>query len=301
MVVATDTFETIAELVRRLVAQTVAAELELVVVCPSAEALRTMAAFEGLGRVQVVEQPLLPIGEARAAGVRAATAPIVAIGETHAYPAPDWAEAVLRAHEAPWAVVVPAVANGNPEGGVLSWSALLIDYGRWSPARIAGETRDPPTYNAVFKRKALLEFEDRLGPLLDPGSTLARELYERGGRAYHEPAAAIEHLNVARPRDWLHERYLGGRWLAGARRARWRRWRSLVYLFGSPLVPVVLLLRARIGVGFAAAATGPVRTRCAIVLACVVWAVGEAIGYAVGTGSAEERMLEYELHKARYV
>ena len=54
--------------------------------------------------------------EARAAGVRAASAPIVFIGETHSYPQPGWAEALLTAFEGPWAAVVPAIGNANPNG-----------------------------------------------------------------------------------------------------------------------------------------------------------------------------------------
>jgi hypothetical protein len=300
VVVPTDTFNTVADLVARLAAQTIAYEVEFVVVCPAENELGT-ADVDALHSVQVVEHALLPLGAARAAGVRASRASIVAIGETHVFPAEQWAEALVRAHEAPWAIVVPAVVNGNPDGGAASWSALLLDYGDWAPGRAAGEAVDPPVYNAAFKRDLLLEFGERLGVLLEPGSTLAAELHAMGGRAYYEPRAQIAHLNLTRWWPWLHERFLGGRLLAGARRARWPRWRTLVYLVGSPLIPVVLIHRTRSIGRRANAAPAPGRTRAAVVLACVAWAVGEAVGYLAGSGSAEVPMLEYELHKARYV
>jgi hypothetical protein len=36
------------------------------------------------------------------------------------------------------------------------------------------------------------------------------------------------------------------------------------------------------------------------VLSCVLWGAGEFLGYVAGRGCAEEDMLAYELHKARY-
>ena len=39
----------------------------------------------------------------------------------------------------------------------------------------------------------------------------------------------------------------------------------------------------------------------ALALACLAWAVGEGVGYGFGVRTGdEERMLEYEQHKARY-
>ena len=301
-VVVTDRYETIRRFVDALCEQTVSEELELVVSCPFRQALEIPHAVRrALAGVACAEAPLLPLGEARAAGVRESSAPVVAIGETHAFPAPDWAEQILQAHEGPWAVVVPSIENANPSGGAQSWSSFLIDYGEWWARRQPAEVRAMPSYNVAFKRAALLSLEPRLGELLEPGSTLAQELARRGERAYFEPQARIEHLNVARPGAWLHERYLGGRLLGAKRRARWPALRTLVYIGGSPLIPVVRLLRTR--KAFATARRErqlPPRTTLALVVACVVWAIGELVGYVAGRGPAESRMLEYELDKARY-
>ena len=42
-------------------------------------------------------------------------------------------------------------------------------------------------------------------------------------RSYHEARARVDHLNVASRIAWAHERFLGGRLLGAARRARWSR------------------------------------------------------------------------------
>jgi hypothetical protein len=300
-IVPADSFATIVDVAERLSAQSVAEEIELVVVCPAASQLGD---YDQLGpvRITVVEHPLLPLGEARAAGVRAAAATVVAIGETHTYPAPGWGEHLLAAHEGPWAAVVPAITNANPEGGAASWSTFLIDYGRWAFGEEAREIDDPPSYNASFKKAHLLELGDDLGRLLEPGDELPHELRKRGHRSYYEPRARIEHLNLTRRGAWHYERFLGGRLLGSARRAHWPMARTLLYVAGSPLIPVISLARTRHALAAAGRNGGlPAHTGTAVVLACVLFGIGELVGYVAGEGRAEADMLEYELHKVRYI
>jgi len=299
MVVLTDTFATIRRVVGHLTAQTIAGDVEIVVVCPSREALAFPAdAAAMLARVTVVEGPLLPLGEARAAAIRAAAAPIVVLGETHAFPAPDWAERLVRSHEGAWQAVSPGMANGNP-ATARSWSGFLMDYGRWMAELPAGEIGEPPAYNASWKRTTLLGLGDRLSLMLEPGGPMDPQFVFRG--FCHDPAARVAHLNVARPGAWSAERYWGGR-LFGARRSRdWSVARRLVYFGGSVLVPMVRFVRTRDAIAMARRESAlPRWTVAAVAAGCALWAVGEALGYLVGEGAAEARMSEYELHKEQY-
>lgn len=299
LVLLTETFAAIADAVSHLRTQIGVAPIELVVACPSAE--RLLVPADGLAPllgVTVVETPLLPSARARAAGVRAARAPVVVLGETHVFADPSWAGRLLRAHEGPWAAVTPGIGNAN-SGSALSWVGLLMDYGRFRPLGVPREIADVSSYNASYKREALLELGDRLESLLEPGSTLHAELHARGYRFLHEPTARIDHLNVSRSKAWLDERYLGGRLLGATRRRAWPRWRTLLYAAGSPLVAPLRFartLRLSRGTPDLPRAFVP-----ALALACAAWAIGEFLGYARGAGPvAERRMLEYELHKARY-
>jgi hypothetical protein len=61
--------------------------------------------------------------------VRAASAPIIVLGETHAFPAPLWAEELIRIHDGRCLAVAPGMENGNPQTA-RSWSGFLMDYGR---------------------------------------------------------------------------------------------------------------------------------------------------------------------------
>ena len=97
-VLVTDTYETIRSVVRALAAQTAADALEVVLVGPAAAPLRVdgddVAGFAA-HRVVAVES-ILPLARARAEGVRATTAPLVNVGETHAFQHPGFAAATHR-------------------------------------------------------------------------------------------------------------------------------------------------------------------------------------------------------------
>ena len=301
VVVLADRFVTIRRLVEHLRAQTIADRIELVVACPFPAGFAQPTGANGLARIAVVETPLLPMGPARAAAVRAAKAPVVVLGEAHAFPEPDWAERLVEAHRAQWGGVAPGLRNANPEGA-LSWAGFLMDYGRWlAEAPSNGEIRAPPTYNGSWKRDALLTCGESLPQLLDLGTPLEADLAARGERFAHEPRARVAHLNVARPGPWAAERYFGGRLFAACRSRRWSVARRILYASGFFLVPPLRLLRtypasrvARLGSPL------PRGTLLAVALGSALWALGEAVGYLAGAGHAEARMLEYEMHKERF-
>lgn len=303
VVLATDGYETIRRVVDRLRVQTVSEELELVLVAPSRQALgQAPGEIEGFAAVQVVEVGLpLSLGEGRAAGVRAASAPLVFVGETHTYPHPRLAERLIEAHEGPWAMVVPGFGNGNPEG-ILSWAEFLCDYGSWAVGLPAGEITFVPPYNASFRRSVLIGFGSRLGRALSHGDEMLRGLRTGGHRAYFQPAARIDHVNVTLPAASLDQRYVGGLLVASQRRRRWSWRRSLVYSLGAPVLPVLYLSRVRAGVRAARReAQVPFGALPAMLVCTLVQAAGEMIGYAIGSSpAAERRMTEYELHREAY-
>ena len=304
VVLATDTYETIRPVVDRLRRQTIRAHLEVVLVGPRAlqqDAHRT--AFDEFAAVQVVDigSPT-PLPGARAAGVRRASAPIVFIGETHTYPHPGWAEALVRAFEQPWAAVVPAVDNANP-GGVLSWAAYLSDYGKWGYDRPAGEMQDPLIYNTAYRRSVLLDLGDDLERALDPNTdALWPALWARGHRAWFEPAARIDHLNVGLPGPFVTEKLAAGLLVGAGRARRWPWRRRLLYLLAAPAIACVLTTRP-LADARRIACTQPLPrgTRLGVVAGALLKALGEAIGYATGAAwFAEAHMAEIELHKVKY-
>lgn len=303
VVLVTDRFATVRQVISRLREQEARAQIEIVLVVPAGQPLVTdPSALEGFAGVRHVEVgSITPLSLARAEGVRAATAPVVVIGETHSFPRPGWAEALIAAHAEPWAVVVPAFGNANPESA-LSWAAFLRDYGPWVEGLPAGEIGFMPPYNTATKRDVLLEFGERLELMVSQGDELAADLRARGHRTWFEPAARIDHANISRPGSWLAQRYLVGRAIAAGRAERWSWLRRLLYACGSPLIPAVILLRLARAVRQARRNRRmPPGTIPALVVGTFVAAFGEMVTYALGSSpDLKLRNDEYELYKLRY-
>ncbi len=302
VVLATDRYETIRPVIRHLSRQTIRDRIEVIIVGPDPDPPESEHGLDDFARVAVVKvDSIYPLAPARAAGVRAARAPLIFIGETHTYPHPAWAETLVQVPADPWAGVVPGFGNANPRS-VLSWAIFLLDYGRWLYLLPATEAATAPTHNGAFRREVLLDLGDGLEHALAQGDTLSLLLRAGGHRMYFEPAARIDHLNVARWRPWVQERFLGGRLLAGRRAARWSVLRRAVYFFGSPLIPFLLAYRLRDVLGTARRAGHlPAGTMPALLAGGAISMVGEMVGYVLGTGPiAERRMMELELHKVRY-
>lgn len=303
-VLITDHFRTIARVVRHLGEQTVRAELEIVIVCPSVTALEAdETALTGFARVVVTEVgALYPLSNARAAGVRSATAPIVFLGETHSFPHPGFAAAMIAAHRGPWDVVIPGLDNAN-EDGALSWASFLADYGFWLRHLPEGQVGAAPTWNVAYKREVLLELGDGLGAALTGGDAFATALRARRRTIYFEPAARLDHANCSGTVGaWMDERYLTGLIIGANRKRRWPASRRWAYLLASPLIPVVILRRTMRPVRAALRHRRlPPSTIPALVGGAIIRSWGEVVGYLAGARQdQEERMEEYELHKMKY-
>ena len=303
VVIVTDRFSTIDGVMDAFAAQTARAEVEMIIVLPEANA----GGFDSAGSsrfasVRIVAVPSIePMPAARAAGVRAATAPVIFIGETHSFPHPDFAAAVIGAHEGPWDVVIPGIGNANPESA-RSWASFLLDYGYWLEGLPAGRVPNSPTWNASYKRRALLELDGLLDGALSSGDELPAALRGRGSSFYFHPDARIGHVNLE-ARGWLDERFLSGLVVGANRARRWSLPRRLAYFMASPLIPFVLLyrnvpsLRQLYGIRALPSWSGPV-----LFAAAFIRSAGEAFGYLRGLPpEAASRMEDYELRKMSYV
>lgn len=302
VVLATDTYTTIRPVVDRFRRQTIRDQIELILVAPSTDDVSGVMAHRGeFAAIQIVEDPVTSLAPARAAGIRAASAPYVFVGETHSYPYPEFAEALVRRLSDSWTAVAPAFGNANPNGP-RSWAGFLADYGRWVEGTEAGETPEFPIYNIGVRREALIALGDRLGPALEHGDEWSVAFHAAKHRAYLEPGARLDHVNVTPLGHWIRERMLAGMVIANHRLRRWSLARRIVYFFGSPLLPVVFLVRVLPGVQRTVSAKSlPFSVLFWIGFGVTVKSLGEMIAYAGWpVGRAEREMHEYEVHKLKY-
>ncbi len=303
VVVVCDRLVTIAKTLGHLRAQTAPELLEVVIVAPfDGELAREDLSREPFGAVQVVEiDQLVSLSWARAAGVRAARAPLVAFVESHSFPEPDWAVALVDAHAGPWAAVGPALLNANPTRS-LSWANLLLDYGPWLEPSEGRELDDLPGHNSSYKRDVLLGFGDELDRLLEAESFLHEALRSEGHRLWLEPQARLEHVNVTLVSACLPERLAAGQRFAGARAHGWSLARRVLYVFASPLIPMIRMTRVLPDWRRCRRTQGlPALTLPVSAVLLIVSAAGEMLGYATGSGDSMERLSRIELNKERFV
>ena len=298
-----DCFETIRATASCVSQQSIADQIELVIVCPDAAALALDAGGCGaLHSVQVVEfgGALSSVGNANALGVLKAHAPVVALAEDHCFPQSGWAVALLARHSGQWAAVGPVFINANPENGV-SDADLLMAYGPFMQGCGDGPVPFLPGHNSSYKRETLLKFGAQLPELMSAEYNLHQELRSSGEGLYCEPAAVVAHTNFSRWQPFLGATFLSARHFAGCRGGDWSLLKRLLYVAASPLIPLVRLrriameaMRARLPLPRLVACTP------ALFTGLVASALGEAAGYIVGCLNSDSRLVYYEFHRYRH-
>jgi hypothetical protein len=285
----------------RLQAQTIVAELECLLVtrAGAGPALAGMSTGGALA-VRVIENENMDHGgSAKAAGVQASRAELVAFVEDHSYPDPGWAEALIRAHAVGrFAAVGPVVLNANP-ATARSWGCFLVYYGMYMQAPPEGRAAHLAGNHTCYRREVLLDYGPRLADLLESEIALHGELLADGLALRQEPAARIFHLNYSSIAPAVGEYALASRVYAAQRRLRWTTARRGLYAFGSPLLPFIKLPRV---VKQARRARLPWRTlapaACAALPILCAGAIGELLGYSMGLGEAGRLLMRFEREHA---
>ncbi len=281
-------------------AQTVAEQIELIVVAPAADLLDGV---EHLSRrfhsARVIAVgPIENVDHAAAGGLLEATAPIVASIEDHAYPEPDWAERILQAFDDDCVAVGSAMLNANP-GARLSWSNMLIAYGRWSEATPPGEIDWVAIHNASFRRSALEPLAAELSRLFNREGRALLRMREAGGRFCFAPAARIRHLNPSNLSSTARLRFDAGR-LYAANRVRDERWswaRRLVFAALGAAVPPLVYARMRRTLFAGRRDVSEARHGPALFVGLIFDAAGQVAGVLSGMGGARDRLATFEMNR----
>ena len=295
-----DSYQTIRTTIGHLRKQTVRHLLELIIVAPSAASLNPdQSELEEFCRVRIIEAgPLSSIGSANAKGIREATSPVVAMAEDHAFPAPGWAEALIAAHQHPWAAVGPMIRNPNNPRNVIAWADCLIGFGEYLEPRKSGVVERLPGNNSSYKRAILLEYGTQLETMMETETLIQTDLRKRGHQLYLESAAQVAHLNFERVRSFVEIKYISGRVFGAARAHGWSVLYRLFYACGTPLVPVVRYLRYK--KHWDATRRHQSVPWSAIPMAwcgLMISAAGELIGCCFGAGNAVRKREKLEFHR----
>jgi len=297
--VTPDTYDTVRTTLSHLKKQTMRSHLEIIVVAPSLNLLELDAAdLDGFHSYQAIESgPLRSIAHGYVLGVQAANAPLVALGEDHSYPEPEWAESFIKRHKEPWAAVGPAVLNGNPQSRV-SWADFLIAYGPWTETMPSGEVDHLPGHNSCYKRDILLGYGDKLERLMQSESVLHWDLRAKGYKLYLDPAVRTSHMNFGVIQSWLPVQFSSARVFAGSRAQGWPAWKRIVHVCGSPLTVAIRLSRILRNMRNHRKLPDTKRGVIPIILgALTLRSVAEAYGYAFGEGTTMKKLFHLEARR----
>lgn len=303
ILITPDTFETVRRTCGYLAAQSIAERLELVLCVPRKSELH--ADTEMLARfcrVTLVETgDCRVVAQAKAMGVRRASALYVAFIEEHAFPHPQYARHLLESLEQGYAAAGPLMVNANPKLAA-SWANFVIEYGPWAGWTEARSPAHLPGNNGSYRRESLLSFGSDLETMLDAESLLHWELGKRGERLRQEPRAQVFHVNITAFQPFWKVHFYYSRMFASARAAAWPVWKRVIYAAGGALIPIVRLKRHWPDVRRATPA--PCRNsafRTFLALGLVSAAAGEIVGYLAGAGRSRERIYWLEFHRSRYL
>lgn len=246
--------------------------------------------------VRRVSSEGMSLPAARTVGVRTATAPYVAIAETHSFPQPGWARGLVERLDEGWVGVGPRIQAANPARRAVALT--LFDYGRWMGGP-QGAWPDIPGHNSAYRRDALLSALERVPDGMDAELVIQQEMQAAGGEFYLDLGVRVMHINVERygaaARDWQ----VYSRVYATRRAASWGSARRVLYAAGSPLLPLIRFPRfvsaARRGGHLGALLRGI--DMLAVSLVCS--AFGEMLGYAT-LRCDPAATVDIELHRRRW-
>lgn len=234
-----------------------------------------------------VDEPLT-IPRLRYLGVGASHAPIVAFLEDHVTVEPGWARGIFDAHQNDCGAVGGAVADGRCD--LVSTAAFLCEYHRYMPPVVEGPWDDLPGNNIAYKREAI----DKYAYLLDNGkweSWINQELRAEGVQTRSTGNAVVRHIKPFGFMHFLTQRFHFARSFAGMRRDDQTWMRRFVYGIGSLALPLVFLSRISRAVIVKRVAPGRFLKALPLIVVFVsAGAIGEMIGYIVGSGTSLERV-----------
>ena len=302
ILVTPDTYETIRRTVAALAAQTGAERLELVVVAPPSTPIDPHEPdLRSLARVTVVrDADLASSSSAKAAGIRAAAAPIVVLMEDHAFPTAGWSSALIARFDGPWVAVGPAVRNAIPRS-LIAWADHLIGYGAWTEGVPGGEVEFLPGHNSAYRKDVLLEYGDELEAMLDAETVLHWDLRARGHRLYLETGALIDHMGFGRLRPWVSAQFDNGRVFAARRIERWPVHRRIAYALASPAIPLIRVTRILRTVGRRGwPPVSNIRFLPVLAFGLVIDGAGQFVAGLTGSGRSMDRLVALHYHRERH-
>lgn len=242
------------------------------------------------------------MAEARAEGIRRAQAPIVAFMDEHSFAMAGWAEALVKAHQGPWAGVGGEIYNSSSAAGFAD-PIYLMGHGRWVPPARRGERKLLASHDTCYKRDILLSYGAQLPDLLMAEPILMWKLRADGHRLFLEPDVKSAHGYTVKLLTLVA--FMAWNRCFGHMRAEvfhWSRWKRYLMASAAPILPLLRVVK----LGAYLLKEHPVRLPTFLIgLPVILFAqygavLGEAIGLVMGKGDAEVLFTQSHLRGLRW-
>lgn len=249
----------------------------------------TVAAIrERFPAVRVLAFPeLMSVPQLRAAAISEARGKLVAVTEDHCVPRGDWLRQLTLAHQRHgWAAVGGGVVNGAMEHAV-DWAAFFCEYSRHMVPVEEGPTGSIPGMNVAYDMDAL----SSMRTLFQEG-VWENFIHDRIRAAGHvlglSPSVIVSHEKLFTVATFSSERFHYSRSFAGFRVQGLPYWRRLGWAAASCLLAPLLIWRTSKAAlldkrGYVLPYLRALPLVCYF---CVVWSIGEFVGYLTGPGSS---------------
>ncbi|MGH7791074.1 MAG: hypothetical protein ACREOB_02040, partial [Thermodesulfobacteriota bacterium] len=137
---------------------------------------------------------------------------------------------------------------------------------------------------------------------LQAETVLHWNLRAKGYQLYLEPEAKTSHVNFGLRSSWLPAQFYSGRMFAATRVQGWSIPRRLLYTFATLFIPAVRFSRILHQLNRSGSHHSlPSGVFPTLILGLVVSALGEMFGYALGTGTAKQKLSNLEFHRIRHI
>ena len=240
-------YEVCRRTISYLLAQTVADQIEFVLVGPSREVMQVdeaeLAPFHSF---KVVEIGIVSsTGQGLAAGTRASTGDFVSYAEEHGFPPPNLYDVMLRnARQTDYQAYGWSILPSNP--GAVAWAHIYGQFAEAVAPRPSGEVSRLGGHQSMYRRGLLMEYNDDLPDLFGSEAVLQEDLERRGIKLFMVGDVANGHTQISNFRLYLWHEFVAQRTFAVVRlrNLNWGWGRRLVYVAGSPLIPFLRLRRS---------------------------------------------------------
>ena len=197
---------------------------------------------ERFPRVKLIRCPTSTfIPELWEIGINQSHGDIVALTTAHCVPQKDWIREILKTHEATYPGIGGAIENDGSAGPV-EWAIYFCRYSPYMLPFSESIVKDIPGDNASYKRWALDRCKDvRRHGFWEP--VIHAELRKDGLQLLMTPTIVVHHKKSFSAPGFMKQRFWHGRQFGSARASKLSGIWRVIYIFLSPLIPVVFLSR----------------------------------------------------------